>query len=99
MNKIKKKIKYFIKSIFKEVTNESVYINPNDFIFLPKNNLSYSEDLLYTYHNADFINDPLFKESYRLGKATDKHEILLKNYDIRWRIHVLCWAALHATHL
>ena len=96
---IKKKMKHFFKSIFKEVTNESIYINPNDFVFIPKNCLTYSEDLLYTYHNADFINDPLFIESYNLGKATDKQEILLKNYDIRWRIHVLCWAALHAAHL
>jgi O-methyltransferase len=66
---------------------------------LPKKGLTFSEDLLYTYHNADFINDTLFIESYNLGKATDKHGVLLKNYDIRWRIHVLCWAAYHCTHL
>lgn len=96
---IKQKLRNFLKSAFKEAVNEGIYINPNDFVFIPRNGLTFSEDLLYTYHNADFINDPLFIESYNLGKSTDKHEILLKNYDIRWRIHVLCWAALHASHL
>ena len=65
---------------------------------LPKDKITYSNDLLYTYHNADFLNDPHFKESYRLGKETDK-DTLLKNYDIQWRIHVLCWAAKHAMKL
>ncbi len=37
-------------------------------------------------------------ESYRLGKATDE-DGLLKDYDIEWRVHTLCWAAFHATHL
>lgn len=65
---------------------------------LPKDKITYSNDLLYTYHNADFLRDPLFIESYKLGKDTDGGT-LLKNYDIEWRIHVLCWAAKHATHL
>jgi O-methyltransferase len=65
---------------------------------LPKSEITYSNDLLYTFHNADFLKDPLFIESYELGKNTD-NGILLKNYDIQWRIHVLCWAASHAMHL
>jgi len=65
---------------------------------LPKAQITYSNDLLYTYHNADFLKDPLFIESYNLGKDTDGGT-LLKNYDIEWRIHVLCWAAQHAVHL
>ncbi len=65
---------------------------------LPKAQITYSNDLLYTYHNADFLRDPLFIESYNLGKNTDGGT-LLKNYDIEWRIHVLCWAAKHAMHL
>ncbi len=65
---------------------------------LPKDKITYSNDLLYTYHNADFLNDSLFKESYKLGKHTDGGT-LLKNYDIEWRIHVLCWGAKHAMHL
>lgn len=65
---------------------------------LPKDGITYSNDLLYTYHNADFLKDPLFIESYNLGKNTDGGT-LLKNYDIEWRIHVLCWAAKHVMHL
>lgn len=65
---------------------------------LPKDQITYSNDLLYTFHNADFLKDPLFIESYNLGKETDGGT-LLKNYDIEWRIHVLCWAAKHAIHL
>lgn len=65
---------------------------------LPKEQITYANDLLYTYHNASFLKDPLFIESYNLGKNTDGGK-LLENYDIEWRIHVLCWAASHALHL
>src|SRR5580698_1965868 len=69
-----------------------------DNFILPKSRITYSNDLLYTFHNAEFLNDPLFVESYNLGKYTDGGT-LLKNYDIQWRIHVLCWAAKHAINL
>lgn len=68
------------------------------YILLPKNSLTYAQDLLYTFHNADFIKDPLFIETYALVKKVDEGH-LLKNEDIQWRIHVLCWAAFHAKHL
>ncbi len=77
------------------VNNE---INLSDYFLLPKSQVTYSNDLLYTFHNADFLKEPLFAESYQLGKNTDGGT-LLKNYDIQWRIHVLCWAAQHAMHL
>lgn len=70
----------------------------DQYYFLPKSKVTYSHDLLYTFHNADFLKDPLFIESYALGKQTD-NDFLLSNYDIEWRIHVLCWAAKHASHL
>jgi O-methyltransferase len=70
----------------------------NDYLLLPKIGLTYANDLLYTYHNADFLKDTHFIESYNLGKQTDGGK-LLKDYDIQWRIHVLCWAAYHASHL
>ncbi len=64
-------------------------------------NLRYNlfKDFLYTYHNADFINDKRFIESYRPRKLTDKSNTLLKDNDIRWRMHVLTWAASHAAQL
>jgi O-methyltransferase len=64
---------------------------------LPKSHITYANDQLYTYHNADFIEEPLFAEAYRLCKEIGGD--LLKDYDIQWRIHVLCWAASHAAHL
>jgi O-methyltransferase len=95
-----------IKKIIKKLITKCGYdikkINPEvneKFLYIPKEGLTYAEDFLYTYHNADFINDPLFIESYNLGKETDKLGLLLKNNNIRWRIHVLCWAASHGVHL
>ncbi|MEN9582148.1 MAG: hypothetical protein RL641_102 [Candidatus Parcubacteria bacterium] len=70
----------------------------DSYYFLKKSDVTYAHDSLYTFHNADFLKDPLFMESYRLGKETDKG-MLLSNYDIEWRIHTLCWAATHAMHL
>jgi hypothetical protein len=87
LNRIMKKIGYL---------NARKLYNEN--FILPKNSITYSNDLLYTFHNADFLEDPLFIESYELGKNTDGGT-LLKNYDIEWRIHVLCWAARHAMNL
>jgi O-methyltransferase len=99
-----------MKELIKKILPESVltYIRRfkknhntfdiNNYYLLEKTKVTYSQDLLYTFHNADFIKDPLFLESYDLGKNTD-NGTLLKNYDIHWRVHVLCWAASHAMHL
>ncbi|HTE24084.1 TylF/MycF/NovP-related O-methyltransferase [Flavitalea sp.] len=65
---------------------------------LEKSSVTYAQDLLYTFHNADFMKDQHFLESYELGKQTDGGH-LLKDYDIHWRTHVLCWAAHHAAQL
>lgn len=64
---------------------------------LPKRDLKYAHDLLYTYHNSDFISEPRFAESYQLCKTLGGE--LLRNYDIEWRLHVLCWAAAHGAKL
>lgn len=72
-------------------------LNLDDYYMLPKSQITYANDLLYTYHNADFIKEPLFAEAYKLCKEIGGD--LLKDYDIQWRIHVLCWAASHAAHL
>lgn len=86
-----------IKIIKNFIGNKNV-LNLEDYYLLPKSQITYANDLLYTYHNADFLRDPLFAESYSLGKKTDDGT-LLKNYDIQWRVHVLCWAASHASKL
>jgi len=69
-----------------------------DSVILPKKRLSYASDCLWTFHAASFLEDDHFLKSYELGKKADnKH--LLRNVDIQWRIHTLCWAATHAAQL
>src|SRR2546428_13754318 len=48
---------------------------------------SYNRDGLITFHHSDFLKDPLFQESYRLGKATRSWG----SADIEWRGRVACW--------
>ncbi len=42
-----------------------------------------------SFHQSDFLQDPLFQESYRLGKKTGSWG----SADIEWRVYVACWAA------
>lgn len=93
-------MKAFIKKILpgkllNAYRNRNLYTD--NYYLLPKADITYANDLLYTYHNADFIKEPLFAEAYRLCKEIGGD--LLKNYDIQWRIHVICWAATHAAKL
>lgn len=50
---------------------------------------TYCGDGLITTHISDFLKDPLFLESYRLGKATKSWG----DSDLEWRAYVACWAA------
>lgn len=52
-------------------------------------NATFNNDGLVTTHNSDFINDPLFAESYKLGKSTGSWG----NADLEWRAYIACWAA------
>lgn len=58
-------------------------------------NAQYNGEGLVTVHDVDFMSDPLFRESYRLGKATGSWG----ESDIPWRCYVACWAAKHAKAL
>jgi O-methyltransferase len=86
------------KSLKKLYNTVRIAANLDRYYLLEKSRINYAQDLLYTFHNADFMKDPHFLESYELGKQTDGGH-LLKDYDIHWRTHVQCWAAYHATHL
>lgn len=46
-------------------------------------------DGLLTVHNADFLMSPEFLRAYEAGVATGSWG----DADIRWRMHILCWAA------
>lgn len=78
---------YLYRIFFKKIHGTE----PESYLFLPKNQLTYSADHLYTLHNADFINQPKFKEVY--AEVKEIGGPLLEDYDIQWRIHVICWFA------
>ncbi|HVB19871.1 MAG TPA: TylF/MycF/NovP-related O-methyltransferase [Candidatus Paceibacterota bacterium] len=82
-----------VKKIYK-----SFSINLDNYTLLPKKDLTYATDQLYTFHNADFMKDPLFIESYNLAKRVDNKHCLAKN-DIPWRMHVLYWAGTYAKNI
>lgn len=90
----------FIKSLIPTSVKKMIpfrWVNINENHVLPKDKITYSNDLLYTYHNCDFINEKKFAEAYALVKKLGGS--LLHNYDIQWRIHVLCWAGKLASKL
>lgn len=62
---------------------------------LPKVELSYSRDGLYTIHNADFMDNSAFKTAYAEGKATNSWGAA----NIEWRVHVGLWLAAQAARL
>lgn len=90
---IKKALRRVLNSFGLEI------VKTKNYHLLPKKLVNYSYDLLYTLHNADFMTDPHFMESYNLGKLTDVNNSVSGHYEIYWRIHVLCWAASHAKKL
>jgi O-methyltransferase len=57
--------------------------------------LTYNQDGLATGHHADFLADPLFAESYRLGESTGS----FRDNRIQWRAYIACWTASHAKRL
>jgi len=56
---------------------------------------TYSGDGLMTMHRADFLDDPLFRESYAHAKALGAWH----GADIEWRAYTVCWAAMKARSL
>lgn len=56
---------------------------------VPELRWTYDADGLKTIHNCDFLEDPHFREAYRLGSETGSWY----GFDIRWRAYVVCWAA------
>jgi O-methyltransferase len=55
----------------------------------------FAEDGLCTIHNCDFLTDPRFSRAYAAGLETDSW----KNWSLRWRAYVVCWASGHASVL
>lgn len=57
--------------------------------------MNYAQDSLWALTGADFMTDPLFSRSYKLGEATGSW----KGAQPAWRCYVACWAARNAVNL
>lgn len=68
------------------------------YLLLSRKGITYSQDLLITYNNSDFMVDKRFANAYQQGKKTDIYN-LMGGSDIHWRVHVLCWAAQNVSTL
>jgi hypothetical protein len=56
---------------------------------------SYNEDGMFTNHNCDFMQEPLFKAAYDLGFATESSN----ESHLHWRVYTACWLANRAKDL
>ncbi len=59
--------------------------------------LSYAQDCLFTTIKTDFMKDPLFIESYNIGRALMPNS--WGDYQFHWRAYVICWSANQAKNL
>lgn len=82
--------KYIKKIIPKTILNKIRSLRQLDYI----KKATYNDDGLITFHDSDFLKDPLFIESYKLGEATKSWLIPLE-----WRAYIVCWAANKAKQL
>ena len=57
--------------------------------------VTYNEDGLASAHHPTFLEDPHFIESYAAGQATGSWP----HGNLRWRAHVICWAAARGAQL
>ena len=67
---------------------------------LPKKWVTYASDQLWAMKNLDgFIDDAKFIESYNIGVDSGQNVGVDEDHDIKWRVHVICWAAKYASGL
>jgi hypothetical protein len=57
---------------------------------------TFAGDSLVSWHNAEFLEDPAFIHAVELGNARQSWN---PTYDVRWRYHVILWAAWRAARL
>jgi O-methyltransferase len=57
---------------------------------------TFAGDSLVSWHNAEFLDDPAF---IRAVEAGNERGSWIKTYDVRWRYHVILWAAWRAARL
>ncbi len=57
--------------------------------------LTFKKDGLYTKHNSDTLQNPLFVEAYKLAKATGSFQGAWGQVDPEYRAYIYCWSAFH----
>ena len=57
---------------------------------------AFAGDNLVSWHNPEFLADPAFERAVELGNA---RRSWFSIHDVRWRYHVILWAAWRATRL
>ncbi len=57
---------------------------------------SFAGDDLVSWHNPEFLTDPAFMRAVELGNARQSWNLAR---DVRWRYHVILWAAWRAARL
>ncbi len=79
-----------LKKVFRRIADNLGYE-----VYNRNHSMVFSEDLLSTYHNQSFIDDPRFQTAYaRACEANDGVD-----HKIRWRAHVAFWASEQALRL
>lgn len=56
---------------------------------------TYKESGMVVGRNADFVKNPAFQSAYQLGQETGSWQ----HFKVHWRLHVILWAAKHASQL
>lgn len=67
----------------------------NTLLMLRRFTGGFYEDGLFTITNSDFRKSDRFKRAYKAAKATGS----FANWELQWRIHVLCWAVDMASRI
>lgn len=57
---------------------------------------TFAGDSLVSWHNTEFLEDPAF---IRAVEAGNERGSWIRTYDVRWRYHVILWAAWRAARL
>jgi O-methyltransferase len=57
---------------------------------------TFAGDSLVSWHNVEFLDDPAFRRAVELGNARQSWD---RTYDVRWRYHVILWAAWRAARM
>ena len=90
-----KKLRIFLKNhLPRFILNFLVLLKTRKFIIF-KGIVRYYEDELLTSHKCDFIYDQKFKSIY---ESAVKDQLAISP-NIRWRAHVMCWAATNCMQI